>query len=488
MKKVISKILLFLLGVVISLSPFGVFALVALNQKHIYSKTYYAALVDKVHNLQSHKNDKKIILIGGSNVAFGFNSKLIEEEFPEYKVVNFGLYAMLGTKIMMGLAIDYINKDDMVFIIPEINSQSTSLYFDAESTLKATEDDSALLWKLPEDNRNSILGKTFNYVIDRGRQKDIIEPSGVYQRKNFNEYGDILYEEKDDNDIPYRSTNRLILHYDPTLMVDYSYTIGQSFFDYVNEYNKKVTKIGAKLYYSFSPVNELSVVDKDNVSNYYWSIRNALTCNVVGNPNEYIIDPHYFYDSNFHLNDAGAVLRTYTFIKDIYRDIYLKSKTPKFDIPNKPNYVEINPEETEDDPNSIYFNFNETDAGYVISGLKQEAYNNKTIRLPKVYNHKYVIGISSHAFIGTSLEEITVPNSYHFFENGAFDSCPSLKKVYLETTNPSELIVDYLGNFINDAPNDFVIMVPNESLNSYKVDYNWQFYRNYLRGYDYEEN
>ena len=80
MKKLLKKMGLFILGVVLTLSPFGVFTLVAVSQKHIYSKTYYAALVDKVHNLASHKNDKKIVLVGGSNVAFGFNSELIEKE------------------------------------------------------------------------------------------------------------------------------------------------------------------------------------------------------------------------------------------------------------------------------------------------------------------------------------------------------------------------------------------------------------------------
>ena len=180
------------------LSPFGVFVLYGSNQPHIYSKTYYAALVDKVNYLESVKTEKKIILVGGSNVAFGFNSELLENEFPEYKVVNFGLYAMLGTKIMMDLALDYINDGDLVFVIPEINSQSTSLYFNAESTLKALEDDMNIIKKLPKDNRDAVIGSYFDFVKERKKIKEVIIPKGVYQRDNFNQYGDVFYEEVDE--------------------------------------------------------------------------------------------------------------------------------------------------------------------------------------------------------------------------------------------------------------------------------------------------
>ncbi len=487
MKKLLIKIGLFILGTALVLSPFGVFLLVAHNQKHIYSKTYYAALVDKINYLKTNKNEKKIVLVGGSNVAFGFNSELLEKEFPDYKVVNFGLYAMLGTKIMMDLSIDYIGEGDMVFVIPEINSQSTSLYFNAESTLKALEDDMSAINKLPKDNRDSVIGNYFGFVNERGKQKEIIEPSGVYQRKNFNKYGDILYEEKDENGVAYRSANRMALHYDPTMMVDYSYTIDQTFFDYMNDYNSKITSKKASLYYSFSPVNELATQNKDLTNNYYWSVRSHLSCKVIGNPSEYIIDPHYFYDSNFHLNDAGAIYRSYLFTKDIYRDIHQISKQPSFEIPDVPEYVDIPPSEAEDSETAKNFIYKEEETGYTIIGTNDSGKNIEKIVLPSVYNHKYVVGVGEKAFAGGSFKEITVPKTYHYFENEAFDNCLSISKIYLESLKPSDLVVDYLGGLFNNVSNDIKVFVPNESLNSYKVDYNWQFYSKYLIGYDYHE-
>ena len=49
-------------------------------------------------------------------------------------------------------------------------------------------------------------------------------------------------------------------------------------------------------------------------------------------------------------------------------------------------------------------------------------------------------------------------------------------------------LVDYLGGLLNNISNEFKFMVPTQAINSFKVDYNWQFYRNYLLGYEYDPN
>ena len=59
---------------------------------------------------------KKIVIVGGSSVAFGFDSQKIEQAFPGYKVVNFGLYADLGTKVMLDLSEDHISEGDIVIV------------------------------------------------------------------------------------------------------------------------------------------------------------------------------------------------------------------------------------------------------------------------------------------------------------------------------------------------------------------------------------
>lgn len=483
MKKILTKICFFIIAVLLIVAPFGIFMLVAKSQPHIYSKTYYAALVDKVENLGSHKQDKKIVLIGGSNVAFGFNSKLIEEEFDGYKVVNFGLYAMLGTKIMMDLALDSINEGDMVFLSPEINPQSTSLFFNGESTLKALEDNMNILWRLPKDNRDSVIGSYYDFVINRSKQKDIIEPNGVYQRKNFNSYGDILYEELDENNIPYISRNRMTLHYDPTMIVDYSHTIDQTFFDYVNSFNQSIVKKKAKLYYCFSPVNDKAVNDNGSPIDYYWSLRKHLSCDVIGNPSDYIIDAHYFYDSNFHLNDSGAIYRSYLFVQDVYRDILKTSKSPSFDIPDEPPYVDEG-SGGEDSETARCFEYTQYEDSLAISGVKDDYLNEDNIVLPEFANGKRVVGIARDAFKKcTKINNLVIPNSIRILMDGCFGNCSSLKDVYIETYNPDDIIVSYTGSMTEDVVNDFRIYIHSESYDLFITNYYWANYSSYFERY-----
>ena len=69
-----------------------------------YDETYLAALQDKTARLKSTEG-KRIVLIGGSGAAFDVRSDLLEAELPEYRVVNLGLYAGLGTTVLLDLAL-----------------------------------------------------------------------------------------------------------------------------------------------------------------------------------------------------------------------------------------------------------------------------------------------------------------------------------------------------------------------------------------------
>ena len=59
---------------------------------------------DKTIIADTKTNNKKIVFIGDSAMPFGLRSDLIEEEIPDYKVVNFGLYGSIGTKFMVDLS------------------------------------------------------------------------------------------------------------------------------------------------------------------------------------------------------------------------------------------------------------------------------------------------------------------------------------------------------------------------------------------------
>ena len=286
-----------------------------------YDKTFYGALDEKYERLKDIEG-KKIVIVGGSSVAFGFDSQKLEQAFPGYKVVNFGLYADLGTKVMLDLSEDHIKKGDIVIIAPEMDTQALSLYFNGESTLKAADDRPSMLFKIKWDNIEDLWGGLWGYLSGKlsylfGEKPD---PQGVYNSANFNEYGDI-----DPAKFP-REENTMAGGFDknnPTKLHESTYDA--AFVDYLNNYIGKAEKKGATVFYGFCPLEEnaidLSLASagesaaekRQSLSDSVMAYLEAnLDCPVLAAPNFYA--DLYFYDSNFHLNDAGVKLHTAYYI------------------------------------------------------------------------------------------------------------------------------------------------------------------------------
>lgn len=487
MKNVVKKLLLFVLGVLMILSPFFAFFLVDNSSRFIYSKTYYAALVDKVNYLKANRNNKKIVIIGGSNVAFGWNSAFLEKEFSQYKVINFGLYAALGTKIMIDFARPYINHDDIVIIIPEINSNSMSLYFSGKDTWKAIETDRKLFFDIPYKDKELMAADYIPFVIEKSKYNTTIEPKGIYRRDSFNEYGDISYTEyKNGELVSKRKGNILPLHYDPSSPVSFDFSIEDEFFDYLNKFAKDVTNIGASCFYSWSPVNELSIVENDisNIENFYWYIRDHISFDVIGNPSEYIYDSHYFYDSNFHLNDNGALFHTMKFIENYKRDVELEYCTYENYYPVFPDYEDRDIDTSVDSDSAKYFKYENRDNLLEIIGVNSDC--PLEIELPKVANHSRVAGIAGKAFSKTDVHTIHIPSSIAYIKDGAF-SDSKITSIYMQSKKPENTNVSWDGGLIEGANTNLTIYVPKESLSDYKNDYYWGPYSHIIKGYNYEE-
>ena len=104
------------------LIPFGAILGISAFAKPVYGQTFLGELAPKYERLNAI-DEPKVIIVGGSSVAFGLDSALLEEQIS-MPVVNFGLYATLGTKIMMDLSKANINEGDIVVLAPEMDSQT----------------------------------------------------------------------------------------------------------------------------------------------------------------------------------------------------------------------------------------------------------------------------------------------------------------------------------------------------------------------------
>ena len=129
-----------------------------------YQNSYYAELPLMYRRLRDTEGPK-LIVVGGSNVAFGLDSALLEELLAEkgfdYTVCSFGLYAAVGTSAMLDLSQNTLNKGDVVILAFEPSSETMSAYFGATAFWKCAEDAPELLLPSAGTNRRPCSGTTF---------------------------------------------------------------------------------------------------------------------------------------------------------------------------------------------------------------------------------------------------------------------------------------------------------------------------------------
>lgn len=447
-----------------------------------FDMTFLGELSPKVERLYS-VDEPKIVIIGGSSVPFGVDSKLMEEALG-MPVVNFGLYATLGTKMMLDLSRGAINEGDIIVIAPETDAQTYSLYFNSEAAWQACDSDFSLLFKISGDNATAMLGGFWKYTVQKTKYffaKGHLNPEGVYNKASFDEYGNIVYE---------RPYNQMTLGYDTSLVIKYSSEIiSGDFVEYVNDYVEYAKSKGARVLFSFAPSNEDALDPEttlESLEEFTDFIKMNFKAELISDPNNYIYRSGYFYDSNFHMNDAGMVVHTANLANDIANALG-KELLKEIEIPDVPEKPDI-PDVYDYDENEKYFVFDEiysggNVAGYAVKGLSELGKAQSTLTTPKAYNGKLVASIRENAFNGAeNLSELFVTENINQINDGAFKNTPNLKKIHILAKDPNMTTVNNLsGGLTEGMADDAYFYVASSSYDEFSANYFWGVYSARLR-------
>lgn len=276
-----------------------------------FDDLYLGELADKYARLRSLSDENKIIVVGGSSVAFGINSQVMEK-YLGLPVVNFGLYGPLGTTIMMDLTRGHIKEGDVVVLAPETDEQTMTMTFNGEGVWESCDSDFTMLFKIRFHNWGDMLGSFWVYAQKKLQFFHLgkASPDGVYDHSSFNEYGDMIFQ---------RMGTIMPEGYDPTVPIDLLPSItNDEYIDYVNDYIAYCERQGARVYFSWPPMNEMGVQqDEAGILAYATFIRENVDCPVISDISDYILDPGYFYDTNYHVNDIGVYVHTANLIQDL---------------------------------------------------------------------------------------------------------------------------------------------------------------------------
>ena len=389
-----------------------------------FGDTFMGELKSKYERLKE-TSGKRIVLVGGSGVAFDCDSALMDDFFPSYEIVNFGMYAGLGTKAVMDLSENYIHEGDIVILSPEQSEQTFSDYFNGEYMWQAADGAFGMLRDLKSENFEAMLGnfprfalEKLNYVM-KGQKP---QTDSIYQKKSFNTYGDIEMDTCRENILPNG--------YDVNQKVRFTEDVVQpEFMDYMNDWAKRLEKKGAVVWYRYCPVNKLSVEDMDDLAAYDVFLRQKLDFPVIGNPENSLMEAEWFFDTNFHLNQPGKEVNTVQLIRDM-KAMLGDDRAVTVELPGKPHrtWGDVSAE-------------------------------------TRIWTAK-----DSETYQGE--ETIVIPENVTQIEDYAFSNCAGLKQIVLEQKDPSKCIV---GQHLLDGTGA-EILVPQMSVDSYKRNYFWSVY------------
>lgn len=447
-----------------------------------YADTYYAQLAALYEKLETAQG-KRIIVLGGSNVAFGVDSAQMEQILRQcghdYTVCNFGLYAAVGTSAMLSLSQSLIREGDVVVLAIEPTSETFSSYFGATAMLKCAEDTPQMLLHLNKEQRTAVLGNYLSYLQERVeiyRTGLVPQSEGAYAKASFDENGDMRYE---------RAGNAMLLGYDSAQTIDLENVwLEEAFVQQLNDYIQTADKKGAQVVMSFSPMNRGALTDDSQsvVYRFFTALQTQIHCTDISDPNDYILDSGWFYDSNFHLNTAGMAVRTYQLSCDLLNDLGYYGEVP-FEMPQMPASIAQVEENGTDGGLFTYENMGEK--GLLVSGVTEQGRKETALVVPSSYNGKPVVGLTQTAFSGnTDLRELTLPASIESIPDGAFAGCVALTRLNLLH---QEMTPD-VGEGLLEGASQLKIYVPKSAYHLYRDGAGcaadlWQRYLKYITAY-----
>jgi hypothetical protein len=271
-----------------------------------FEHDYSATIIDKQTRLKSLKSPK-IVLIAGSNYAYGINSELIEKAFNR-PVVNMAIHYSLGSAFMLKQLEENLHKGDIVimgfeYIVDskgDTNEKLLAEYYYPEAKNWIHFDSLIVEAKARTHFRVSAYKKLINRVLRRGDIRPMVEDSTSYFfRKGINQYGDLISH-----------LNNPPLKIFPNAKIDEKNSMKSAIKD-MNDFTSKMAQKGVKCYYSYPCFGQFSYKeDATTLKKIDDELQTLGRFEILGKMQDFIYPDSLLQDMVFHLNAQGRDIHT----------------------------------------------------------------------------------------------------------------------------------------------------------------------------------
>ena len=284
-----------------------------------FDDTYQSVIQRKYTHLKE-TNEKKIIIVGGSSAGFGIDASYLEEK-TGYKVVNMRLHAGFGNLFNTEIIKSNVNKGDIVILAYEYNLNKDCFKSLGNIELITTGIDSnlSIYQQLPFRTYKEILGNMINYA----KKKYTYSPtsSGVYSSQAFDKNGNMTFVR---NKFVLENYKANIDYYGQITQNDLQST--DENLDYLRDFKKWIQNKEALVYFSAPPVLNQAIDVIENDLNNYKACLEMSGIKFISNPNDYIFDEEYMYDTIYHCNSKGERKRSELLYKDLKSYLSIKKE------------------------------------------------------------------------------------------------------------------------------------------------------------------
>ncbi len=329
----------------------------------VYGTNYYATFQDKFDRLVSLRDEKKIVLFSGSSTRFGYDSEMIDDAFPDYEVVNMGVFAYTNAYPQLLLILDNMQKGDILLHSPEFDAaqrqfcvrteldapffcmmeanydtlalldlRETTLVFTAFNSYLKTkeslppqnyslspadydEDGNPLAVNGHEDGTHSSTANDYENGANPNAANDCEDGTNSNACKSYNEYGDyVLYRPNADTD-------------EPVYGLGVEYTVSAfpaNFIESLNQAYSRFLQNGITVYFAYAPRNRLALseesteTEREKLHAYF---QETLLVPVISELEDSLYPGRYLYGTDNHLSTEGVAIRTESIIEDLQKQM-----------------------------------------------------------------------------------------------------------------------------------------------------------------------
>jgi len=274
---------------------------------------YLQASLLKVRLLQDIPAPR-IILFGGSNVALGIDSEMIEQELG-MPVINDGLQVGLGISPLNEMR-KYIRSGDIIIISLEYyNFTEDMLYGSPQYLADWIEISPNRLWYIHDPI--SQIPKIYTIMLQRkiNRQMNfylyngsLAEMRGVYVGTGFNQHGDFVGHLED------HTTFEIPASMYPVNTLPAAY-------EELENFNQYALSRGARVFYEAQAHRQTNckVTGMKAIRKFYAVLKENTSIPLLSDIKQLCLPDEYFYDTPYHLNALGRKVRTERLIENLVK-------------------------------------------------------------------------------------------------------------------------------------------------------------------------